>query len=622
MTDRNRRLLPLKLPKLPGLPQVDLADGFSRIGSRIDTYFFRPGGVYSIAICRVALFSYFWLHIIGDAQQTYFPNGAGAYLANINLSAYYPKSIVWFLFPTTPPPAAFIDAVLLAAKISTAMAIFGVMTRPAMIVSTLSCLFLASLIFSWEPLWSHPYNSGLIAGLAFMFGRAGDVLSVDSVFWRAVIRPVRTDRDVYWWPVILGLFGVAMVYFGGFYAKWSTPDFSYNFSWIFSDNLRNSVALPWLIRGQELPWNADLIANNQILWKLSAFGHMATQFLPILAMFALRKPILRAIEGGIFVAGAFLLLFMMGMWNPQWIVLAAFFVDWDYFLSKARLVGEAPTASPAKRAPTAARWIVIIFAFAFMALNLWIIFTRIDDRGGNRLYPFSSMTFYSNVAASKPYSEHLHYPFPYGELLIETPAGTHKWFCERAIASSYVVTFNLESDAMEKAKQQLGAITAAAASTRSAGKSITDCNGSVYDITTINNVDLYASILNIPPFPEKARFDVGYRALVGRYEAEGGRYVAAAAGNMHRDKENEEYVLQAASEGLDVDRYEIYYANDPWKNRSVGPIRPLNGAWEGDVFTFDRAAYDALPAGWYPIVLRVIEKSGKSYDFFSGVLYK
>ena len=40
------------------------------------------------------------------------------------------------------------------------------------------------------------------------------------------------------------------------------------------------------------------------------------------------------------------------------------------------------------------------------------------------------MNFYSNVAAGRPYSEHKHYPFPYGELIISYGDGTtRKYHC-------------------------------------------------------------------------------------------------------------------------------------------------------------------------------------------------
>jgi hypothetical protein len=594
-----------------------IVSAYERFMAFAKSYLFRAGGAYSIGICRIALFGYLYIHVFGDAANII---GDGAsYISRSNVSAYYPKSVVWALFPYAPPSAAVIDRVLLIAMVSTAAAAVGAFTRPAMILSTLSNLFLASLIFSWEPLWSHPYNSGLLAGLAFMFGRAGDRLSIDSLVARYLLRrPISIDRDVYWWPVILGQFAVATVYFGGFYAKWSTPDFTYNLAWVFSDNLRNSVALPWLIRGQELPWNVSLLVNTPWLWKLSAFGHLATQALPILAIASLNRPWIRLGEGMVFVAGVVLLRVIMGMWNPSWIILAAFFVDWEYFLRKAGVnvtaVGSGVSQRNTRRLP------VVVYSTIFATLNLAVILTRFDDTGKNRYYPLSSMGFYSNVAALKPYNKHKHYPFTYGELIFHYPsAQDRKWNCYTPISSSYLMTYASAEDPAERVRQQVGSLNAAIATAKRFGTdTINDCVGTV-DVATFESADLFSSILNIPPYPELARFDVSHRALVARFEKTPGRTIAASgqvlsAGNTAQFK--------VASAGLHVDRYEILLANDPWRNREIGSLIPVTGAWDGALFTVDKNFYSELKSGAYPYVVRVTETSGRSYDFFGGVIYR
>ena len=47
-----------------------------------------------------------------------------------------------------------------------------------------------------------------------------------------------------------------------------------------------------------------------------------------------------------------------------------------------------------------------------------------------------------------------------------------------------------------------------------------------------------------------------------------------------------------------------------------------DGRWNGDTFEITNDFYKRLPIGWYPIVVRVIEVSGRSYDFFGGTLYR
>jgi hypothetical protein len=582
-------------------------------------YLFRPGGAYSISICRIALFTYLFVHVYWGVLG----NGVGdpaAYYHGVNLAAYYPKGLVWLLFPSRPPPNWVISTFLWVTEISTILGIVGFLTRVSMVVSVLSCCFLGAFIYSWEPLWSHPYNGGLLAGLGFMFGRAGDTLSVDSLLSRLIWRrSLVTDRPVYWWPIILGMFGTAAVYFGGFYAKWSTTTFTYDFSWVFSDNLRNAVSLPWLIYGRPLPWQVALIANHAWLWKLCAAGHLVTQAFPILAMFSLRKPYVRLAEGCVFAAGTFLLREVMGFWNPQWIILTAFFIDWEFFLAKARLLPSQ--AIPAR--PVQDRYLVMGYAAAFMLANLVVIGGRLDDDGFNRAYPFSSMNFYSNVSALKPYDRHRHYPFSYGELLLRYPGGrSQKWFCYPSISSLYAPTFS-NSHPESKLREQLGAIRSVVQRIQELSAtqpSVTDCAGNV-DIKTFDSVDLFASILDIPPYPEKVRFEVGFRALVGRYERDRHRFIAAAGG-MHVVDGGKNIVIDVDSSGLDVKDYSILLADDPWQHYKIGPLIRAKGVWTGHHFKIDQTFYLTLAHGWYPIDVRVTETTGNVYDFFGGILYR
>ncbi len=413
-----------------------------RAVARFHSYLFRPGGAYSLAICRIGLFSYLLVHVFRRAVT----DGLGSpeYYSTVNLAAYHAKSVVYLLFPTVPPSVEFLRVTLAIAAVSTICAIAGFLTRVTMVVSVVTMTFLGAMIYAWEPLWSHPYNAGLLAGIGFMFGRAGDVLSIDSVIARHVFhRPIAIDRRVYWWPMILGLFGTTSVYFGGFYAKWSTTDWTYTLSWAFSDNLRNSASLPWLIFGKPLPFQVELLVNNPWLWKTAALGHLATQALPIFALVSLSRPYVRLAEGLIFVAGVALLKFVMGFWNPEWMILGVFFVDWEYFFRKAGL--RFPSTEPARRVANPAP--IMAYVFAFMAANLIIIGSRYDDRGSSRLYPFSSMTFYSNVAADRPYDEHKHYPFPYGELIISEGDGTtHKYYCYPGVAKRFSTVLSNSTD--------------------------------------------------------------------------------------------------------------------------------------------------------------------------------
>jgi hypothetical protein len=589
-----------------------------RLSAILRGYFFRSGGAYSAAICRVALFSYLLNHV--HAQLASAIGNAEQYLHSANLAAYTPKGLVWVFFPTSPPPAWVVQALFPIALISSICALVGLLTRPAMIVSVMSFCFLAGMLYSWEPLWSHQFNGGLLAGIGFMFGRAGDVLSVDSLIARyALRRPISIKRRVYWWPVILGQFGTAAVYFGGFYAKWSSPDYSFDLAWVFSDNLRNSVALPWLIWGRQIPLLPELIINHEWIWKTAAFGHLATQALPILAMLSLGKPWVRLTEGAIYIAGVVLLGAVMGIWNLPWIILAAFFVDWEFFAGKfgIRLGGETsdkPSISSAG--------LIIGWSLAFMLANIAIIVMRFDDTGRNRAYPFSSMNFYSSAAASKPYTEHHFYPFLYGELEFEYRDGTRrKWSCFSGINVLYLPGFQNAEDIGRKLSDQESAIRSIVERVKANNSGeANDCEGSV-NLRDYVSIDLFASVLDIPAYPERARFEVGHRALVGRYEVDRGRILVAGAAGL-RGSSGRTLAIDVDGRGFDDPKFEVLFANDPWKHHPVGPHLIVPGAWTGNAFEINADYYSGLVAGWYPIVIRVTEGTGRSYDFAGGVFYK
>lgn len=585
-------------------------------------YLFRPGGAYTLAICRIALFGYLYIHVYAGALG----HGLGRadYHAQVNLSGYHAKSLLYLLFPSTPPSIEVLHAVLLLAQISTICAMLGLATRIAMVTSVASMTFLGAVIYAWEPLWSHPYNGGLIAAIGFMFGRAGDVLSLDSALARHLLRrPLSIARQVYHWPLVLGLFGATIVYFGGFYAKWSTPEWTFTLSWALSDNLRNAASLPWLIFGQEPPPHVAILVSTPWLWRLAALAHLATQLLPVFALFCFDRPWLRLAEGVVFCAGVVLLKAVMGFWNPEWLLLSVFFVDWEHFLRKLGLLRAAPAPAPLPPRTVGPE----LYAAAFIGLNLFIVAIRYDDRGSSRLFPFTSMNFYSNVAALRPYGEHRYYPFNYAEVFLNFPGGeTRKWNCYPGLTRNFAVAYGDLLPARQKLAVQLGEIGALQATLAGLkGAPAADC-AAMLATEGYESVDFHASILDIPPFPEKVRFELGHRALIGRYELDRRRAIAAAGRTRfltgRSRREIRTYAVEIASAGMDVARYEILLANDPWQNYRIGPLLPAPGRFEGDSFEIDEDFYRRLPLGDYPVVIRVVEKDGRHYDFFGGLVHR
>lgn len=527
-------------------------------------YFFRSGGAYNIAICRVALFSCLYFHMVRGLAV--FHDGGVGFLAASNLAAYDPKGLLLLFWPQQPPSGATIDVVFLIATYSTIAAIFGLATRISMILSVVSLNILGALYFSWGPGWSHPYNGELLAGIGFMFGRAGDTLSVDSVIRRYVLkRPADLSYDGYWWPVIFGLFGAASVYFGGAYAKLSLADFSFNFTWVLSDSLRNQAALPWLIWGRPFPWIVEIVTSHPLLWKTAAAAHIAMQALPILAILSMRHPWVRLGEGIVYIAGVFLLIAVMGgRGNLEWIWLSAFFIDFEFFAAKlglsARYSGRPGRATP--RAPVA------LYGGIFGLLILVFILARLDDRT-YRAYPLSSMIFYAQVDARRPYHKHLDYPFPYGQVLLHDRSGSAvQWYCAPDVNSSHLVAYANTTPVLTKIPRAKGAVDAIA---RAALVSSFNCDGSTIKTDNLAAVDLFSAVFRIPAYPERAKFDVNFRALVARREFAPDRTLAATVTILTPSG-----ALEVGSTGLDVDRYELLLAADPWAQREPD-LQPLKG---------------------------------------------
>ena len=430
-----------------------------RLLGRLEGYFFRPGGRYGIAIARISLFVGIYI------TYTKLPFSAGrvdAWYASVSEAAYRPKGLVQ-LFWSAPPPVSLVETLIVVAQISTIMAILGLLTRPAMITSVLSVLFLHSLGYSFVFGWSHPNNVMFLVGLAFMFGRAGDHLSADALIrrWRAgSLRRNRAIDGTYMWPLLLGQAAAALFYFGAFFAKLVGRDYGVNVGWVLSDSLRNMLMQPWFVADQPVPWYIEWTASHPALWQLVALGHLLTQFAPILACFAINRPWLRLAEGLIFGAGVYLLGWFMSYWNHQWLLLVTFFVDWDYFGAclqryvhvlhpKLSLVSSfAPrplverdfliiraVPGPAASVQVLRRRIVLVWASAFLILYIATFVLRLGFV--HVFYPFSNLDFFSSVHALEPYSEHRHWVQYLGQVSLVTDTGetfiqpTKDWLISR-----------------------------------------------------------------------------------------------------------------------------------------------------------------------------------------------
>jgi hypothetical protein len=499
----------------------------SRAIGALERYFFRPGGELGIAFTRVALFVGVYL------SYTRLPFGHGgveAWLASVSPTAYAPKGIVQ-LFWAEPPPAAFVEFMLVVAQASTIMAIVGLLTRPAMVASVISVWFLHGLGYSFVFGWSHPHNVVILAGLAFMFGRAGDRLSLDAVIcrWRGQSPPPERVQDgTYMWPLLLGQAATALFYFGAGFAKLVGREYGFELTWIFSDSLRNMLIQPWFVDDLPLPWYVALAASHPLLWQLTAFGHLVCQFTPLLACFAIHRPYVRLAEGLVFVAGVILLGLFMGFWNEQWLFLLAFFIDWDFFFGGIGWLrrGPAPGSGlPVRRAAANrsgarlafARSAVLLWAVAFLAFFVATFTLRLGWT--HRFYPFSNLDFFATPYALEPYGEHRDWHANLGEISLITDEG--ETFIQQAreyLVMRYRGWGKREIDASLDQKRGL-AIAAAGAELQRATWRILGTRETLMPAEgSIREVRYWGATVVFPAYPAPPGWARVFHGLLGAYD--------------------------------------------------------------------------------------------------------
>jgi hypothetical protein len=396
-----------------------------------------------------------------------------------------------------------------------------------------------------------------------MFGRAGDVLSVDALMRRSrSIDPAAMQAgNRYMWPILLGQAMIALFYFGACFAKVAGDDNRFNFDWVFSDSLRNMIIQPWFVADQPLPWLVELFASHQLLWQLAALGHLAIQFSPILACVFINNPIVRLIEGVVFAVGVILLGVFMGYWNLDWLLLVPFFVDWDYFFSARQAPNKAPQARLKVR-PTVRRSLVYTWS-AFLVLSITATFVF---RLGfvHFFYPFSNFDFFSNVNAEQPLSEHRPWHQDIGEISIVTSDGETFIQPENlALISRYRGIDKLRID--ESIDQKRG--LALAAANEELGRQQWKLLGDHITVSpprdSIREIRLWGAIVRFPAYPERPGWQVIFRGLLGIYDVETGAVHVAHGHLVPKGTNGEVERIDLSLSGFRSPRIRLFWTPNP-----------------------------------------------------------
>lgn len=293
---------------------------------------FYDKGQFNIAICRMAMALALFHSLVGETS-----GGNYVYWSSLMVNVeWIPKGLAKVFFPDAMPEVSTFQTIYMMAIVSISMMFLGLFSRISAVVATLTTLICISVYWSPYPYWSHASNVVLLAALAFMLGRSGDRLSIDSLIRKVFKRPdpVLRNKGMYWWPVLLAELATHLFMFGAFYSKFTNGD---GIWWAWSDNLRNSIGVTWGLYRFEPVGVAEFLVSAPWAYKTAGTLQLIAQSTTIFAIFFVRRPILRAIIGG-----GFFMIEIIGLgrvfefWHPAWMMLCLLSIDFEYFYGRIR----------------------------------------------------------------------------------------------------------------------------------------------------------------------------------------------------------------------------------------------------------------------------------------------
>jgi hypothetical protein len=508
--------------------------------SRWHRYWFADGGRIAAAYVRVAI-----------ALSVLVTLGQLATWSSVQLPGppelYRPVGI-WMLLGHTPPPAWLISALWVIAWTGSALMLLGLCTRAATVASFLGAVSLVSLSYASTATWSHQYNVVLLAQLAFLGARGGDALSLDAAIRRLRGLPPLDVPGGYQWSLRLVQLAIALMFAGAVFHKLLHGQLTLR--WALSDNLRHHLLVRYDLAGFERPAIVDWLLAEVWRYRTAALLNMVAQLVPIFACVFVRRPIVRALCGAVWVTEVIGLGVVMSLWNLHWLPLAAVFVDWDRL--NDRLIDEPPRALPGRTGePARRRWLRAWIA-GFVGYELVTAFVPVIDQKLNT-YPFSGFPMFATIRAARPYDEHLPYGVPGDRFVVLadrplTPQA-QRWF-DHANRRVHTITDPA------RLEQRLRAILAAAQRR--------------YPRLGIRGLRHYLILFEAPAYPAPARFDEHRIAITGEI-AEDGTF-RSALGRLRPEG------VLLASRGVDLTHVELVtYADDrasahPLVGRRAGPL--------------------------------------------------
>jgi hypothetical protein len=451
-------------------------------------YWLAPGGRCSVAAIRIALA----LSLLWTLWRFYPITGAPP-------SASYYRIGIWQLYPGRPG-AALLSAIEGVAWCSTVALLLGARTRIAHAISLVSVLALATYRVSGTPTWSHADVPPLLASIAFLGARGDAALSVDAWWRRRRGRP-EPDGVAHQASIRLVQIAVVAVFFIAGYLKIRSGR---GLAWALSDNLRNQLLTRYDALDVARTPAANWLIAEPWRYELCALLNLVNQTSQIAAVFLMRRPRLRAVLGAAYCAEVVGLGVVMNLWNPQWLPLAAVFIDWDALAAWRR----PPPAAPATPLRAPGR---IAFATAyvvFFALQAFWFNQRL------RAFPFSSFPLYDDVRAKTPFNHHRTYELLGGHI---EPLAAHPPPLEltRWIAAQGTFRRMWHDRTPDQLDRDL--------------RVILDDTRAAFPDAGITGVRLWLSVFQAAPYPEPARLDRVDVAILGELGGDGAQRTALGA---------------------------------------------------------------------------------------------
>ena len=597
---------------------------------------FTPGASLSVSICRIALcysmlqsllyldgafvmrfsattFNSMWLWDADIRQVRYYED----WLTRVSASTWVPKGLVKLFFNSGPSSPQTIYAIVTVAYVSVLSAMIGFCTRLAMPVAVISVLLVSSIFTSWGAYWSHSFNVVHLAGLAFMFGKSGDRLSVDALINRLMGRSAVAQRDAagcYRWPVVFGELAVHLFLFAAFWSKYNNGG---GIWWALSDNLRNSLAVTWGLYRSHPPLIVDFVMSHLWAFKLVGLAQLIMQATTIISCALIYYPLRRAFLGGLFMALEVLglaVLFEFYQW--LWVPLIAFSIDWDRLWSwlKHSLAGSRPAGAaalaqasapiPARRSRVALKVYMTLF-FGYYVANF--VF-QLGERHLN--YPFSSMAFFSGNRAMTPYWKSADWTEFRGLVVLKqkgdaaplrldhVPSGVGElWRAQTAQArtdalKAVVGTSDLgQSWCLAESELKKKGMWKPEFKTLRGQEYEAACSYSV-PRGELERAELHFSASVVPAYPAPPLpMHDPHTGLLGIYE--NGR-ISALGVTSHIDPQTRRWYLEIEGRNLDIVEKSVLARSDVSANRDwramPAPVE-LKGEWRGNKFVLDESEH-------------------------------